>query len=91
MAQIHHFLLVYSYAKGELVHQEEFTDDREATAAYTRAEREYGDKLKDFEIVLVGSDSIETVMRTHGHYFAHQTLASPFSSLEHGLEQLLRG
>jgi len=28
------------------------------------------DEAARFEVVLVGADSIETVMRTHGHYFA---------------------
>lgn len=76
---IHHFLLVYSYDKGELVAQDEFTDQALATAAYSDAEAKYRDKLDHFEIVLVGSDSIETIMRTHGHYFAQQDLA-PFST-----------
>ena len=76
---IHHFLLVYSYDEGKLVHQDEFTDQAQATAAYGEAEGEYRDKLNHFEIVLVGSDSIETIMLTHGHYFAEQD-AAPFST-----------
>ena len=76
---IHHFLLVYSYDKGELIAQDEFTDQGLATAAYADAEARYRDELDNFEIVLVGSDSIETIMRTHGHYFAQQDLA-PFST-----------
>jgi hypothetical protein len=79
LTKLHHFLLVYSYEQGELVHQDEFTDQAKATAAYSAAEAEYRDRLDNFEIVLVGSDSIETVMRTHGHYFAQQDLA-PFST-----------
>lgn len=75
---IHHFLLVYSYGDGRLVHQNEFTDEAKAAQAYTEAEREYRDRLNDFEIVLVGSDSIETIMRTHGHYFATVDEDSPF-------------
>lgn len=67
-----HFLLVYSFDDGKLIHQDEFTDTRRAVAAYEDAESKYrhnGDVDK-FEVVLVGADSIETVMRTHGHYFA---------------------
>ena len=76
---LHHFLLVYSYAEGKLVKRADFTDAREASAAYTQAERDHKDQLADFEIVLVGSDSIETIMRTHGHYFVEQDEASPFA------------
>lgn len=63
-----HFLLVYSLREGKLVAQEEFTDAVTATSAYTARERQFRN-TDDFEIVLVGSDSIETVMKTHGHYF----------------------
>lgn len=66
-----HFLLVYSHARQLLVHQGEFTDSTKATAAYTAAEKKHVNE-SDYEIVLIGSDSIETVMRTHGHYFASQ-------------------
>ncbi len=78
--KIHHFLLVYSYGEGRLVHQDEFRDEAEAAAAYTEAERSYRDRLEGFEIVLVGSDSIETIMRTHGHYFSQQDEDSPFAN-----------
>lgn len=76
-----HFLLVYSFDEQRLVRQQPFTDAREATAAYNAAEREF--RLKEnFEIVLVGSDSIETVMKTHGHYFrdASDSIFSDFLS-----------
>lgn len=74
-----HFLLVYSFDEQKLVHQDEFTDANKATAAYTEAERKFGLK-ENFEIVLVGSDSIQTVMKTHGHYFrdANESIFSEF-------------
>lgn len=74
-----HFLLVYSFDQQKLVHQEEFNDTRRATEAYSAVERQY--KLREnFEVVLVGSDSIQTVMKTHGHYFrdASDSLFSDF-------------
>lgn len=63
-----HVLLVYSYAEGRLRSQKEFSDRREATEAYNAAEERYRED-SGYEIVLVGSDSIETIMQTHGHYF----------------------
>lgn len=66
-----HFLLVYSLGERRLIHQEEFKDARLAAAAYEAAEAEYRNntEVTRFEVVLVGADSIETVKRTHGHYF----------------------
>lgn len=76
-----HFLLVYSYAEQKLIEQDEFTDAKDATTAYNDAEGRYRGRSDEFEVVLVGADSIETVMRTHGHYFKTSTLESMFTDL----------
>ena len=66
-----HFLLVYSFDEQRLIHQEEFTDTELAVVAYEDTEAQYRNRadVDRFEVVLVGADSIQTVMRTHGHYF----------------------
>lgn len=64
-----YFLLVYSFDEGRLVHNGEFTDREAAITAYNAAERQYRGNLDHYEVVLIGADSIETVMKTHGHYF----------------------
>jgi hypothetical protein len=64
-----HFLLVYDLRKHRLIDVQEFHDADEATAAYGRAELAHLDD-RDTEIVPVGSDSLETVKQTHGHYFS---------------------
>lgn len=66
-----HFLLVYSLDDRKLIHQGEFADTKMAVTAYEEAESRFRneDGIDKFEVVLVGADSIETVMRTHGHYF----------------------
>jgi hypothetical protein len=68
---VRHFLLIYNHLDRKLVSQSEFDSDNSeaATTAYQNAEREYQD-VSDVEIVLVGADSIETIVRTHGHYFS---------------------
>ncbi len=71
-----HFLLVYSHKKQRLVRQDEFRDSGKATKAYTEAEREHL-ASEEYEIVLIGSDSIETIMKTHGHYFAGELGSFP--------------
>jgi uroporphyrinogen-III synthase len=65
---LHHFLLIYDLSARRLVDIRMFTSAEEATAAYGQAEREHLDD-RDTEIVLVGSDSLETVKRTHAQYF----------------------
>lgn len=76
-----HVLLVYSHDMNELVSQEKFGDTKRATAAYEDAERQYRGNDR-FEIVLVASDSIATIERTHGHYFkiSDSSLFSEFLS-----------
>ncbi|MDO3126515.1 hypothetical protein P5V43_05290 [Mycobacteroides abscessus subsp. bolletii] len=64
-----YFLLAYSLDEGKLVRQDEFTVRDEAVAAYEEAENHYRPNLDRYEVVLIGADSIETVMLTHGHYF----------------------
>ncbi|MBS4728538.1 hypothetical protein MSM1_09360 [Mycobacterium sp. SM1] len=73
-----YFLLVYSFDQGLLVHQEEFSDRDVAIQAYDAMERKYRGCLDGYEVVLIGADSIETVMKTHGHYF-HRSETSMFS------------
>ena len=66
---IQHFLLVFDHGDDRLLREESFGPDlAAATEAYAAAEAEHRDNgLVD--IVLVGSDSIETVRVTHSTYF----------------------
>jgi hypothetical protein len=67
--KIQHFLLVFDHEAGALVDLQEFgTDSDAAVAAYSAKEKDYEDR-KMVEIVLIGSDSIETVKLTHANYF----------------------
>ena len=68
-----HFLLIYSHEHQALVDAPaEFAEDAidDATRAYQVAESNNG-STPGIEIVLIGSDSLETIRRTHGHYFQH--------------------
>jgi hypothetical protein len=73
-----YFLLVFSLDEGRLVRREEYADRLEAIAAYDAAEGYYRPNVDRYEVVLIGADSIETVMVTHGHYFS-QSKDSLFS------------
>lgn len=71
------FLLVYDRAQGKLIFQKPYDDAAEAVHAYEAMEEKHHDQ-KNMEIVLVGADSIETVMTTHGNYFDAVPSASPY-------------
>ncbi len=67
--RIQHFLLVFDHEQGHLIETQEFGEDADsALLAYAAKEAQYGDQ-KRVEIVLVGSDSLETVELTHANYF----------------------
>ena len=67
--RLKHFLLVYDVKGRHLRDCREFSDSDEATAAYAELEREHIRQADWIQIVLVGSDSIETVKATHGNLF----------------------
>ena len=69
MTRIQHFLLIFDHEKGRLLQMVKFGEDSDsAVAAYAEAERKYQDNSR-VEIVLIGSDSLETVELTHANYF----------------------
>ena len=73
-----HFLLVYDHAQQHLVDRREFSNGAAAATAYAELEAIHRDE-RNLEIVLVGADSIDTIMRTHGHYF--DLVENPFPEL----------
>lgn len=72
MADLLHFILIYSVPDRALVDLREFgTNGTAAIDCYAELEREYRGRsdTANFEIVLIGADSIDTVKKTHSHYF----------------------
>lgn len=78
MTKIQHFLLVFDHAKGQLLQEVDFQEDGAAAlAAYAAKEQEHsGDR--NIEIVLIGSDSIETVRLTHANYYDGSVTVSKY-------------
>lgn len=69
-ASLNHFLLMFDHSRAELVKLTEFgTDVKSAMAEYARLEREHMKESDSIEIVLIGSDSLDTVKVTHANYF----------------------
>lgn len=66
---LHQFLLVYNAAAQEPLEANDLGPDTGAAiAAYAACEEARRDN-RDIQVVLIGSDSIETIQQTHGHYF----------------------
>ncbi len=65
------FVLIYDRAARKLVKVEEFSNgDREAADSFRiKAQRRALDEHLDQEIVLFQSESLESLMRSHGSYF----------------------
>ena len=75
---IQHFLLVFDQRQGRLVEVKDFGFDGDrAVAAYSAKEEEYADQAH-IEVVLIGSDSLETVKLTHPNYFDCAAAVSRF-------------
>ncbi len=74
---LQHFLLVYDLNQQRLLEQASYDDADVAAAAYAETEAKYRGR-EDLEVVLVGADSIETIKRTHSHYFRQGRTASPY-------------
>jgi hypothetical protein len=84
--KLEHFLLVFDHQAGDLLEEIHFgTDSDAAVAVYGQKEREYRNR-DQVEIVLIGSDSLETVKITHANYF--QT--DPAAAFSKYLDGLLR-
>lgn len=69
LGSIQHFILVFDRQAGHLVAQLEFgTKSQLALDKYEQLEGQYRHE-PHMDIVLVGSDSIDTVKVTHANYF----------------------
>jgi len=65
---IKHFLLIYNLDTRELLIEDFNRAGEDAAQAYTERELHHADD-PSIEVVLVGADSIETIRKTHSHYF----------------------
>lgn len=66
--RVKHFLIVYNIPLGIADVHPFHTEYAAALAAYAQAEERWRDD-DDTEVVLLGSDSLETLKRTHSSYF----------------------
>ena len=64
-----HFLIVFDRATSRLVSNASYGEEADAMAEFSKTEHaNYGND--DIEVVLLSADSIETLEKTHGHYFS---------------------
>ena len=76
--KIKHFLLVFDHDKDELVHEREFGTDIDSALEAYRAMEDLNKGNTRVEIVLIGSDSLSTVKKTHANYYAEDPAVSRF-------------
>lgn len=76
---IRHFLVVYDVRTSQ-ADVTEFTDYEEALAEYDKLEKQFLEN-DEFDIVLLGADSLETIKRTHSSYF---------ETTQHGFERFFQ-
>jgi hypothetical protein len=69
MAPEKYFLITYDLRAHEVVVDNFDADLDKAAGMYSVLEERYADDDR-IEVVLVGADSIETIHKTHSHYFA---------------------
>jgi hypothetical protein len=84
---LRNFLLVYNWRESKLDHwrdldrevQQQSLTPGKARQLYADYERRFTQQ-DGYEVVLLGADSLETIRRTHGHYFGGDPL-DQFSEL----------
>jgi hypothetical protein len=66
-----HFLIVFDHDEATLLRTERFEDSDLALEAYAAEERRVEEEHEGrrIEVVLIGSDSLDTIKRTHANYF----------------------
>lgn len=64
-----YFLLTYDLQAHEVTVEGFDNDFERAAGMYSLLEERYAEEDR-IEVVLVGADSIETIHKTHSHYFA---------------------
>jgi hypothetical protein len=74
---------VFDHDEERLIFCKEFTDADRAVLEYGIKERELEGRRR-VEVVLIGSDSIQTIRRTHASYFDY---IEPMSEYLRGLNQ----
>lgn len=76
-----HFLIVFDHDAGDLVRADPYDESATALAAYEEEERkleagDYGERR--IEVVLVASDSLDTIKSTHANYFNGSVAVSEY-------------
>lgn len=72
MAGTTYFLLTFDRRRQRLLSKQAFTSEKQASEAYAALEARNRNK-GDYEVVLVGADSEDTLHHTHGHYFGRRS------------------
>lgn len=68
--KLKHFLIVYDRPAGKILEFKEFRESEAAAASAARLEAEKRTRAQPhIEVVVLDSDSLQTIKRTHARYF----------------------
>lgn len=82
---VKHFLFIYDLKHDQSVSVEDYGDDIDsAITAYRAAEMLYADQPW-MDIVLIGSENLESIKKTHSTYFQGQSRATIARSIARSL------
>jgi hypothetical protein len=65
---VNHYLVVFDRASGEVLRRHAYSDPRAALAARFAEERQHHGE-PSIEVVVLGAESWDALLRTHGRYF----------------------
>jgi hypothetical protein len=80
MSNLVHFLLIFDRLSGNLIKNIRFSDSDLAADQLSIEEHKYSDN-ENIEVLLISSDSEETLKKTHGHYFSGASEELDYSEL----------
>jgi predicted Zn-dependent protease with MMP-like domain len=81
VAAMQQFLLIPDHKKRKVLSAQQFdtSETEDAITVYQEAEIENLNN-RNWEIVLIGADSIDVIRKTHGHYFGSSDTISKYLS-----------
>lgn len=80
MSKLVHFILIFNRLSGQLIKNELFDDANMAADQLSIDEHRYADD-ENIEVLLISSDSVDTLKKTHGHYFTGASKDLDYSEL----------
>jgi len=87
-SRLNNWILVFDWKTANFQTWEKVSrDPKDAVAAYSRYEKQFPES-ENYEVVLIGSSDIETVQKTHSHYFGLSGHGAIFEELGQSITKI---